>query len=107
MREIGFRFRDDDGSASDYTGPYYDVYKVNDQIQIGSTTREQIKFYYVNSDTSLLDRVRYEDDRNGTPQRSRFDLATGIRCKVKWVPGSITRLENGETVFVSNLAKLQ
>jgi hypothetical protein len=65
-RFLGSRFRLDDGSSADYSGPYYDVYKVADQIKTSPDEREQLKLYYFNSETLLLERVTYEINRNGS-----------------------------------------
>ena len=64
-RFLGSRFRLDDGSSADYSGPYYDVYKVADQVKTSPDQREQLKLYYFNSETLLLERVTYEINRNG------------------------------------------
>src|SRR5207249_1425769 len=36
-RFIGSRYRLDDGSNKNYTGPFYDIYEVSDQITTGNT----------------------------------------------------------------------
>ncbi len=65
MRFLGARFRTDDGSSPDYNGPYFDIYKISDQIETSGQERAA-KLYYFNSDTLLLERVTYIINRDGT-----------------------------------------
>jgi hypothetical protein len=99
-RLLGSRFRLDDGSSADYTGPYYDVYKVADQINTSPDRREQIKLYYFNSDTLLLERVVYEINRNGSTVKVEERLGDWTREQGQQVARRIERFENGESVFV-------
>lgn len=64
-RHLGDRFRADDGATENYSGPYYDVFSLQDKVIIGSVSRSQTKLYYFDSETRLLDRVTYEISRNG------------------------------------------
>lgn len=64
-RFLGSRFRLDNGEAENYSGSYYDLYQTTDQIRIGPSIREQSKQYYFNSDTQLLEHVRYEIQPEG------------------------------------------
>jgi len=63
-RFLGSRFRIDDGSSAEYENPYYDVYKVADQVSTSVDRRAQRKLYYFNSETLLLERVRYDVGRS-------------------------------------------
>ena len=64
-RNLGMRFRLDDGKSADYSGSYYDIYQMMDQVTIGTETRTQLKRFYFNSDTLLMERVRYDIQRDG------------------------------------------
>jgi hypothetical protein len=99
-RLLGLRFRLDDGSSAGYSGPYYDVYKVADRVRTATDQREQIKLYYFNSDTLLLERVTYEIMRNGATVKVEERLGNWTREQGQQVPRRIERFENGESVFV-------
>src|SRR6266850_2203104 len=43
MRCLGQRFRADDGTTPNYSGPYYDLYEVSDQIKTAADARQQVK----------------------------------------------------------------
>ena len=99
-RFLGSRFRIDDGSASDYSGPYYDVYKVADQVKTSTAQREQLKLYYFNSDTLLLERVAYEITRNGSVINVEERISNWTTEQGQQVARRIERFENGKSVFV-------
>jgi len=99
-RFLGSRFRLDDGSSADYSGPYYDVYKIADQIMTSADAREQLKLYYFNSDTLLLERVTYEITRNGATIKVEERLGDWTIEQGQQVARRIERFENGESVFV-------
>lgn len=99
-RFLGSRFRVDDGSSAGYNGPYYDVYKVSEQIKTSTEKREQPKLYYFNSETLLLERVTYEIDRNRSTVKVEERISGWARDQGQQVARRIERLENGESVFV-------
>ena len=99
-RLLGSRFLLHRGSTADYNGPYYDVYKVSDQIKTSADQREQLKLYYFNSDTLLLERVAYEITRNGVTVKVEERLGDWTKEDGQQVARRIERLENGESVFV-------
>lgn len=99
-RLLGSRFRLDDGASADYSGPYYDVYKVGDQVKTSDGEREQLKLYYFNSDTLLLERVTYEITRNGAIVKVEERLGDWTRDQFQQIARRIERFENGESVFV-------
>ncbi len=99
-RFLGSRFRLDDGSSADYSGPYYDVYKVADKVKTANDQREQLKLYYFNSETLLLERVVYEIARNGATVKVEERLGDWTREQGQLVARRIERRENGESVFV-------
>ncbi len=63
-RFLDSRVRLDESQSRDYKGPFYDVYEVHDRVNIRRGVRHQLKRYYFNSDTLLLERVRYTLERN-------------------------------------------
>ncbi len=100
MRFLGSRFRLDDGSSADYSGPYYDVYKVADRVNTAADQGERIKLYYFNSETLLLERVTYEINRNGSTVKVEERLGDWTKEEGQQVARRIERFENGESVFV-------
>jgi hypothetical protein len=99
-RFLGSRFRLDDGSSPDYGGPYYDVYKVGDQVRTAAERSERLKLYYFNSETLLLERVVYEINRNGSTIKVEERLGDWAREQGQQVARRIERFENDESVFV-------
>jgi hypothetical protein len=99
IRFLGARFRTDDGSTPDYDGPYFDVYKIADQIKASGEERSA-KLYYFNSDTLLLDRVTYVVNRGGSEINVETKLTDWRVIDGQQVARRIERLENGKSVFV-------
>ena len=98
-RSLGMRFRLDDGTSPNYTGPFYDVYQVTDQITVGTETRTQIKRYYFNSNTLLLERVRYNILRDGDVVSVEVEIPKWHAINGQQLPVSIIRRENGDKVM--------
>ena len=71
-----------------------------EQIKTSAAQREQPKLYYFNSETLLLERVRYEINRNGSAVKVEERLGDWVKEKGHQVARRIERLENGESVFV-------
>lgn len=105
-RFLGSRFRIDDGSSSSYDGPYYDIYKVADQIAISGEQKERLKLYCFNSETLLLERVSYEINRNGSTVKIEERLGGWTREQGQQVARRIERFENGESVFVLTVSSV-
>jgi len=99
MRFLGSRFRTDDGSNPDYNGPYFDVYKIAEQIKASGEERAA-KLYYFNSDTLLLERVTYTVNRDGVETSVETRLSDWRATDGQQVPRRIERFENGKKVFV-------
>jgi hypothetical protein len=98
-RLLGFRFRLDDGTDQNYSGPFYDVYQVEDQVRVGGEPRKRVKLYHFNSDTRLLERVHYQAERNGVPVDVEVVLGDWQSVQGEMVPRQITRVEAGVTAF--------
>ena len=105
-RFLGPRFRLDDGKAEPYAGPYYDVYQMVDRITVTKESRPQPKFYFFNSETQLLERVRYEIDRGGRMVRVEVQYSSWQKISGQQLPGKITRLEDDSPVLALTLASV-
>ena len=98
-RFLGQRFRMDDGTTKNYTGPFCDLYLVQDPTTSKQATGQQAKIYYLNSDTLLLERVRYEDKNAKTKIEVQFSAWQKVNGQL--LPGQISRWEDG--VIVTSL----
>jgi hypothetical protein len=99
IRFLGARFRTDDGSTPDYNGPYFDIYKIADQIKVSGQERPA-KLYYFNSDTFLLERVTYVINRDGSEISVETKLSDWRVIDGQQVARRIERFENGKSAFV-------
>ena len=99
IRFLGSRFRTDDGSTTDYDGPYFDIYKIADHIKTSEQERAA-KLYYFNSETLLLERVTYDVNRGGSEINVETKLSDWRVVDGQQVARRIERLENGKSVFV-------
>jgi hypothetical protein len=106
MRCLGQRFRADDGTTPNYTGPYYDLYEVSDQIKTAADARQQVKTFYFNSDTLLLEKVRYQIVRNGTPVEVETRISNWQQGQGQQLARRIVRLENGQPVLALTINAL-
>src|SRR5262249_46960225 len=95
-RELGERFRLDDGRSENYTQGFSDIYQVTDRVGIGASSREQPKLFYINSDTLLLERVRYQRD---TTTLVEVQSTGWTPVSGQMFPTSISRSENGHVVM--------
>jgi len=106
MRFLGSRFRTDDGSNPDYSGPYFDIYKIADRIDASGEERAA-KLYYFNSETLLLERVTYVINRNGSEINVETRVSDWRDEDGQKMARRIERLENGKSVFVLNVRSAQ
>jgi len=98
-RFLGSRFRLDDGQGKNYSGPYYDIYQVIDPVSLDGQLRMEPKLYYLNSDTLLLERVRYQSNRDSTRKDAEVQLDRWQRINNQSIPGRIVLTENGQVLF--------
>jgi hypothetical protein len=98
-RFLGSRFRLDDGANPNYAGPFYELYQVTDWIAVEKEVREQQKLYYFNSDTLLLERVRYQIERDGETIEVEVLISGWRKVDGQQIPGLITRTEGGAPVL--------
>lgn len=102
-RFMGSRFRldDDDGIADGQ--PVYDLYELTDEVAVGQEHQRRTKLYYFNSDSLLLERVRYEIERGGVPVRVEILLGDWQKSEGQSVPHRVERFENGTPIFALTL----
>jgi hypothetical protein len=98
-RFLGSRFRLDDGANPHYTGPFYDLYQITDRIAVRQEVRTRQKLYYFNSDSLLLERVRYKIERGGEPIKVEVTIGGWRKVDGQQIPGNITRTEDGSPVL--------
>lgn len=106
MRCLGQRFRTDDGTTPNYSGPYYNLYEVSDQIKTAPDARQQVKTFYFNSDTLLLEKVRYQIMRNGTAVEVETRISNWQQAQGQQLPRRIVRIENGQPVLALTITAL-
>jgi hypothetical protein len=85
----------DEGSG----GPFYDVYEVSNENASDLPGQPRVKRYFFNSDTQVLEIVRYEVERNGDTISVETRFGGWHTVRGQQVPGSITRSENDHLVF--------
>lgn len=98
-RLLGSRYHRID-EAGNPVGPDYDIYEVINQVRVPGRPLKQRKLYYFNSDTALLEKVRYR--LAGGLGRSEVKVSVEIG---KWgevykqlIPTEVVRYENGVEV---------
>jgi hypothetical protein len=104
IRALGTRFRLDDGADVNYAGPFYDIYQVMDHVGTGPDVRQQPKLFYFNSDTQLLERVRYQIQRDGVAVNVEIQITDWKQLNNQRVPSTIIRLENDKPVLTITIA---
>jgi hypothetical protein len=103
MRHLGDRFRLDEDSADNHS---YNLYEVTDDVGTGARSRRQTKIYALNSDTLLLERVRYETESDGQTMRVEVRLENWQRVQGQMVPLRVERRENDVLVFSLDIASV-
>jgi hypothetical protein len=100
-RLLGRHFRADDGKATNYQGPWYDIYSAIGpaKSQPGNPTR--VKQFFLDSQTGLLAMTRYVDTSK-VPVVTEFGKWSQINGQA--FPGQIVRKENGVVVFTFAIA---
>lgn len=109
MRHLGDRFRLDGGGIPDTAAPNasYNVYEVTEEVETGGDAlRRQTKIYAFNSDTLLLERVRYEIERDGETVRVEVRLEKWQRVQGQMLPMSIERRENDALVLSLDISSV-
>lgn len=101
---LGSRFRLDDGTSSNYTGPFYDIFVVSQQIKVGRTARQRSVSYYFNSRSLLLERVRYQQERNGSLVNVEVIMSEWREFAGQRIPMRVERFENGSSILKFSFA---
>lgn len=94
-RFLGFRFRP---NAQSTLGPFHDIYAVRPINNLPSNLMGS-KLFEFNSDSRLLDLVKYQIDRNGSYVPVEVRLSNWQDTNGQKVARRIERLENGTTVM--------
>ncbi len=101
-RLIGTRLRDGEGEPEG-AGAFHDIYQVADTVGLGRAPRRRSKLYLVNSNTQLLDRVRYEGGSEA--EQVRVEIAfEWQQVEGQRVPRRVTRMEDGRTVMTLDVS---
>lgn len=102
-RFLGGRFRLDSGADSSPDATVYDIYQLGDEIGFGGAPARRLKLFYFNSETLLLERVRYEVERDGANVRVEVLLTDWRSSQGQQFPRRVVRTENGSPVFTLTL----
>jgi hypothetical protein len=97
VRSLGNRFHTDDGLQ-------YDIYELTDAVNVDTATRVQSKRFYFNSDTQLLEKVRYAIERDGATVQVETRFGDWKTSEQQRFPARITRIENGKPVWTLSVA---
>lgn len=96
---VGSRIRFDDLAKAGAKAPYFDVYALADTVlQTGKPT-QRWRTYCFNSDSALLERVQYQVEQSGRAVKVETVLADWKRFAGQYVPTTVTRTEDGVTIF--------
>lgn len=101
-RFLGRRFRADENAAA----PFYDIYQTTETIRVGQAARRQTKQYFFNSETHLLERVRYQIRRDGATTGVEVRLSEWRTIAEQRLPTRVVRLENGEPTLTFTFTSL-
>lgn len=101
-RFLGDHFRLDDGTTPNYAGPYYEVYQTTEQLKHTVPAREQTKLYCFNSQSLLLERVRYQSQASAV----EIQVSGWQQVQGQQVPRRIVRLEGGQPVLVLTVSSV-
>lgn len=100
LRYLGSGFRTDDGRAANYTGPLYDVYRTVETISLKKDiSRQQIKTYFINPKTKLLERITYSPADSGGSRRVEVRLSGWRSVNGQQFPTEIVRLDDGKSAL--------
>ena len=98
-RFLGSRYHrvDNEGNA---VGADYDLYEVIDEVGVSGSNVRQRKLYYFNSDTALLERVRYRlaEERSRGEVEVEVTLSSWSEVYGQQIAGEVVRYENGVEV---------
>jgi hypothetical protein len=100
LRVIATFARFDDGTTPNYKGPMVDIFQVVEPVVSNNTKPMRQKHYYFDSTTRLLTEVDYIlGGSGGSPVGVRVQRSNWNSVGGQLAPGTVTRIENGTTVF--------
>jgi len=102
-RFLGARFSETGDSTA---GPFYDIYAVASNPSLTPTSAQGAKLFQFNSDSQLLEIVRYETERNGSRVAVEVRLSDWREIAGQRVPHHIERIENGMKVMTFNMNRV-
>ena len=105
-RSLGSRFRLTEDSRAEYDGPAYDIFEVTEANPIRKESVAQTRQYFFNSDTQVLELVRYRVSKNGSEVPVEVRLENWQRVDGQSFPRSIVRLENGTAVIRLSISSI-
>ena len=92
-RYLGSRFRVGEGEGD--AKNVFDVYQLTDQVQTAGKVQSQTKSFYLNSDALLLDRIRYQLERDGNKSEVEVRFEDWRQVQGQKVAFRISRIETG------------
>ena len=98
-RFLGSRYHRIDAEGNP-AGPDYDIYEVINLVRVPGRPLRQRKLYYFNSDTALLERVRYQlaAARGRGSVQVRVEVGNWSEVYRQMIPGLMVRHEDGVEV---------
>jgi hypothetical protein len=93
-RFLGAGYRTDGGRAASYTGPYYELHQTFASASDGRSNNQPPKTFFINSETGLLEQVRYRVMRVGRTAEVFVQLANWQKFDGEWMPTIIQRYED-------------
>jgi hypothetical protein len=95
-RFLGYGFRADDGTTPSYTGPVHDIYQVLVPLTFRKDQTARPKFFYFDSRTRLLAKVRYAVPPSAGSTVVETVYSGWTQVNGQMLPGKIERSENGK-----------
>lgn len=105
-RSLGSRFRLTEDSRAEYAGPVYDIFEVTEASAVRQGSIRQTRQYFFNSDTLVLESVKYRVSQNGIETAVEVRLENWQRADGQLFPRRIVRLENGTPVITLNISSI-
>jgi hypothetical protein len=99
LRVIATYARFDNGSTPNYAGPLVDIFQVVEPVASNGAKPMRQKHYYFDSTTRLLTEVDYLESSDGATVGVRVQRSNWNSVGGQLAPGTVTRIENGTSVF--------
>ena len=109
IRFLGDRFHLDDGTAVNYTGPFYDIYQITEQQYDANNNKKQTvqqKLYFFNSETHKLERITYQVADKKETIDAVVELGGWQNLGGQVLPTRLTRVENGKPAITLTIGAL-